>query len=90
MNCRHDNDCMECQDRDELRAAESAALRADNARLRALVAKGQNTRGVGHVEESACTWCDSPGWYSERPGAPRFGKPHEPDCPAFTPEGVVK
>lgn len=53
------------------------ALKADNARLRALVKAAEF--GPNH----RCSWC----------GAERYVKgsdPHAPDCPAFTADGVVK
>lgn len=65
------------------------ALEADNARLRALVAKAQTSEGRGHVDESGCPWCNGEGWWKTR-GGDRLGGPHDADCPAFTPDGTVK
>ena len=58
---------------DELRQ-----LKADNARLRALVKEAEWSDGC------ICHHCGTNTYRDEQPGI------HDADCPAFTPEGEVK
>ena len=63
----------------EQSVAQSKALLADNARLRALVkAQEWGAENVSRIEP-ICPWC----------GAPTDNE-HAPDCPAFTPTGEVR
>ncbi len=63
-------------------------LRADNARLRALIADKEYTHCGGETEEGegysesygACPWCGKDG----------HGPDRNDDCPAFSAPGVVR
>lgn len=63
--------------------AEIRKQRADNARLRALV-KAAERNGSGQ----RCPWCNV--WEDEKHYMVPGGNPDYPDCPAFTPDGVVR
>lgn len=61
-----------------------AVLRADNARLRALV-KGVEWEGcTGRDSAQACPWCGAEKITSSG------SEPHAATCPAFTSDGSVK
>jgi hypothetical protein len=57
---------------------ERQELRADNARLRAVIALGEH-------RSQHCDWCDA----FRKPSA-GDKEPHRPDCPAFTESGDVR
>ncbi len=63
-------------------SAEMDRLKADNARLRALLAQT-------HCDsEGECFFCRA--LWVVSPDRPLAAGKHKTDCPAFTPEGVVK
>lgn len=67
--------------------AEVESLRADNARLRALI-KDTET-GSACSDGDFCPWCWAPcGEYPAK--EPHGSHPKRPRCPAFTPEGEVR
>ena len=76
--CRHKTDWREHCDGCE------GDLRADNARLRALVKDAE--RNI----ESECSWCGADRSRTERNNDASAYEPHAAHCPAFTPDGVVK
>ncbi len=72
---------------------QNAALEADNARLRALVAALKPPADGRGMWLGRCPWCHAA--WSPTPGYRTFAEgnenePHGADCPAFTPDGEVR
>lgn len=65
---------------------EVGRLYAENERLRALVKAGERAMG-NWATDGFCPWC---GATRSTMSEPKWSEPHASDCPAFTPEGVVK
>jgi hypothetical protein len=79
---------------ERLESQERDGLRADNARLRALIKQAEDGGYASISLLKVCTWCRA---YRNN-GDDHFkhvergtkDEPHRSDCPAFTPEGEVK
>lgn len=81
VNCRHEDDCGPCQDDLEAKCAEIA-------RLRALLAKGISNHCCTN-----CPWCngdDNEAADLDLDSHDARRIIHEPDCPAFWPDGRVR